>query len=83
MVAVLLATAFKSIIYEDSAEIDVQHLKGFSQNFENSSSFHFEGMLNVDEKKLNVILNPRFHKHFFALVSVTVIVVFHIFVILF
>lgn len=41
--AVLFATVFKSITYDMSADIDLDHLKELSQNFKQSSTKQFAG----------------------------------------
>lgn len=41
--AVLFATVFKTITYDMSADIDLDHLKELSQNFKQSSTKQFAG----------------------------------------
>lgn len=41
--AVLFATVFKTITYDMSADIDLDHLKELSQNFKQSSTIQFAG----------------------------------------
>lgn len=41
--AVLFATVFKTITYDMSADIDLDHLKELSQNFKQSSTQQFAG----------------------------------------
>lgn len=41
--AVFFATVFKTITYDMSADIDLDHLKELSQNFKQSSTKQFAG----------------------------------------
>lgn len=47
--AVLYATVFKSIIFEKTAEIDVEEIKEFSQKLNQSSRKQFEGIYFSDK----------------------------------